>query len=228
MRQLRSHVTSAHVIAMLALFVAMGGTGYAALKLPKNSVGSKQIKKNAVTGKKIKKNSVTSVKVKDGSLTAIDFGAGQLPKGDKGDKGGKGDTGPAGPITGTLPSGVTLRGDWALRVANSIAGQRLQTAFSFGLQLASAPTAHFIEAGAATPPGCSGNVDSPGADPGNLCVFEKVKNNVTAGSQDVFGIAGTAMTADTWGAGVGFNATAGDGTTSVDTRERGSWAVTAP
>ena len=36
----------------------LGGTGYAALKLPRNSVGSVQIKKSAVT----------SAKVKDGSL----------------------------------------------------------------------------------------------------------------------------------------------------------------
>jgi hypothetical protein len=76
MKRIRSRVTSAHVIAMLALFVAMGGTGYAALSLPKNSVGSKQIKKNAVT----------STKVKNGSLKAGDFKAGQLP------------AGPAGPV----------------------------------------------------------------------------------------------------------------------------------
>ena len=37
-----------NVIAYLALFVALGGTSYAALKLPKNSVGSKQIKNGAV------------------------------------------------------------------------------------------------------------------------------------------------------------------------------------
>ena len=83
MRRIRDHVTSAHVIAMLALFLAIGGTGYAALKLPKNSVGSKQIKKNAVT----------SAKVKNGSLKKADFQAGQLPAGPKG---AKGDTGTPG------------------------------------------------------------------------------------------------------------------------------------
>jgi hypothetical protein len=53
------------LVALLALFIALGGTGYAALKLPKNSVGSKQIKSNAVT----------SPKVKAGSLLASDFNA---------------------------------------------------------------------------------------------------------------------------------------------------------
>jgi hypothetical protein len=33
------------VIAFIALLVAMGGTGYAAVALPKNSVGTKQLKK---------------------------------------------------------------------------------------------------------------------------------------------------------------------------------------
>ncbi|MEA2421652.1 MAG: hypothetical protein QOF55_751 [Thermoleophilaceae bacterium] len=76
----------AMTVALIALFVALGGTGYAALKLPKNSVGSKQIKKNAVT----------SSKVANGSLLARDFKAGQLPAGPqgiKGDQGVKGDQG---------------------------------------------------------------------------------------------------------------------------------------
>ena len=96
MRWIRTHVTSAHVIAMLALFVAMGGTGYAALKLPKNSVGSKQIRKNAVTGSK----------VKNGSLRAGDFAAGSLPVGPKGDKGDKGDEGDKGSTGATGATGT--------------------------------------------------------------------------------------------------------------------------
>jgi hypothetical protein len=91
-----------HHIGLLALFIALGGTSYAAVALPANSVGTKQIKKNAVTSAKIKKNVVTSTKVKNGSLREADFAAGQLPagptgpagpagpKGDKGDKGDKG------------------------------------------------------------------------------------------------------------------------------------------
>ena len=64
-----------HHIGLLALFIALGGTSYAAATLPANSVGTKQIKKNAVTKAKIRKNSVTSVKVKDGSLREADFAA---------------------------------------------------------------------------------------------------------------------------------------------------------
>jgi len=59
------------VIALIALFVAMGGTGYAALKLPRNSVGTKQLKKNAVTGSKVKNGSLTGKDIKLKSLGAV-------------------------------------------------------------------------------------------------------------------------------------------------------------
>jgi hypothetical protein len=68
------------IVAIIALVAAMGGTGYAALKLPKNSVGAKQIKKGAVS----------SSKVKDGSLKLDDFGQGQVPAGPEGPKGDPG------------------------------------------------------------------------------------------------------------------------------------------
>ena len=74
------------VVALLALFVALGGTGYAALKLPKNSVGAKQLKRNAVR----------SSKVKNRSLLAEDFKAGQLPAGPRGFMGARGPAGPRG------------------------------------------------------------------------------------------------------------------------------------
>ncbi len=57
-------ISSAHVIAVLALFVALGGGAYAGSK-----IGSKQIKKNAVTTSKIKKNAVTSAKLKKNAVT---------------------------------------------------------------------------------------------------------------------------------------------------------------
>jgi len=41
------------VVALLALIVALGGTSYAAAKLPKNSVGSKQVKDSSLKAKDI-------------------------------------------------------------------------------------------------------------------------------------------------------------------------------
>jgi hypothetical protein len=61
-----------NTIAMLALFIALGGTTLAAANaLPKNSVGAKQLKKNAVTTPKIKKGAVTGSKIKLSSLGKV-------------------------------------------------------------------------------------------------------------------------------------------------------------
>src|SRR5664279_2232360 len=59
MRRIQKKLSYANVVATLALFLALGGAAYAASKLPKNSVGTKQIKKNAVTGAKVKKQTLT-------------------------------------------------------------------------------------------------------------------------------------------------------------------------
>lgn len=64
--KLPSHTT---VIAYLALFVALGGSAYAATQLPKNSVGTKQIKPNAVTKAKLKNGAVTGAKIAADTVT---------------------------------------------------------------------------------------------------------------------------------------------------------------
>jgi hypothetical protein len=56
-------------VALVALFVALSGTSYAAFALPKNSVGTKQLKKGAVTTSKIKKRAVTASKINTSGLT---------------------------------------------------------------------------------------------------------------------------------------------------------------
>jgi hypothetical protein len=96
-------------IALLALFVALGGTGYAALSLPKNSVGSKQIRKGAVKNSDIGANAVTGRKVKRGSLGASDFKSGNLPQGPRGPKGDAGN--PASAAVLGRGNGVTT-GAW--------------------------------------------------------------------------------------------------------------------
>jgi hypothetical protein len=46
--RLRQRLTYANVTATLALFIALGGSSYAALSLPRNSVGTQQIRPGAV------------------------------------------------------------------------------------------------------------------------------------------------------------------------------------
>lgn len=53
MRQITSRLTYANVTATLALFIALGGVSYASLTLPRNSVGTAQIKPRAVVLSKI-------------------------------------------------------------------------------------------------------------------------------------------------------------------------------
>jgi hypothetical protein len=71
----------ANITSSLALFIALGGTGYAAIKLPRNSVHANQIAAGAVR----------SSEVKNHSLKPVDFAMPpQGPKGDKGDTGAPG------------------------------------------------------------------------------------------------------------------------------------------
>jgi hypothetical protein len=80
----------ANVVATLALFIALGGSSYAALELGKNSVKSENIGKEQVKASDIAKNAVNAAKVKDASLLANDFKPGQLPAGAAGPKGDRG------------------------------------------------------------------------------------------------------------------------------------------
>lgn len=95
-RLLALRPSPAMAVALLALFVALGGAAYAAVVLPANSVGTEQLRKGAVTGKKLADDAVTSAKVRDGSLLASDFESGQLPAGAQGEQGPRGPVGPAG------------------------------------------------------------------------------------------------------------------------------------
>jgi len=88
------------VVAGVALFVALGGTGYAALQLPKNSVGPKQLQEGAVNRSDIANNAITGAKVKNRSLTNTDFRASSLPRGPRGPTGPRGLAGPAGRAPG--------------------------------------------------------------------------------------------------------------------------------
>jgi hypothetical protein len=66
-RKLRAP-SPALVISLIALFVALGGTTYAATSLPANSVGTRQIKNGAVTASKLNKH--VAVKNATNAITA--------------------------------------------------------------------------------------------------------------------------------------------------------------
>jgi hypothetical protein len=61
----------AMVVACTALIVALGGTSYAAIRLPANSVGTKQLKRGAVTGVKVRSNALTGTQINEGTLGKV-------------------------------------------------------------------------------------------------------------------------------------------------------------
>lgn len=72
----RWRFSPAMAVALLALFVALGGSGYAAVK-----INGKHIANRSIAGKKLKRNTVTGKEVKEWSLRRNDFQPGQLEAG---------------------------------------------------------------------------------------------------------------------------------------------------
>ena len=203
MKRIFGNGSYANVTATLALVVALGGTSYAAIKLPRNSVSSLQ--------------------VKDRSLLKKDFRVGQLPAGKKGATGAQGPPGPAGGS-----SAVVNRAEAAEAL---VPGNGTQTVQSVSLPAGSwAVTAKFIAENATATPGgtlaCSltlggAAIDSLGpgvgidfdlgaasntltgagslAGPGTAAVVCNTNNTVAAGSYRARSI--TAVSASSVGAG---------------------------
>lgn len=68
MKRIRPHLTYANVMATLALFVALGGSSYAALR-----IGSRDIANNSLLSEDIRNNALTSRDIRDGRLTGRDL-----------------------------------------------------------------------------------------------------------------------------------------------------------
>lgn len=211
-----------HHIALIALFVALGGTSYAAIRLPRNSVGWPEIRPNAIT----------SSKIRDGSLSRRDFAPGQLQAvraatPDGASPAAQGAPGPPGPFPdGAVPAGKTLRGYYDISSTAAAGATWASTSISFPFPLATAPAAHYIAEGESPPAACGGTVGNPAADPGHLCIYEGARFDVD--------IAGTTAypandgTATRFGAAVFARSASRFDAKRPDFFVRGTWAVTAP
>jgi hypothetical protein len=118
MYQFVRHVR-ANVVAYLALFVALGGTSYAAASLPRNSVGPTQLKSNAVTSSKVKNGSLSTTDLSPKAIASLrgatgSAGAAGAP-GATGPQGAAGPQGPVGPQGAIGPQGP--KGDQGVTVA---------------------------------------------------------------------------------------------------------------
>jgi hypothetical protein len=106
------------VVSVIALMISLGGTSYAAFTLPKNSVGTKQLKNKAVTAGKIAPKAIALFKGRKGD---------RGPQGPQGVQGVQGIQGPVGPSNGyfakTVGSAVSLpvpAGDYMVYAQGSI------------------------------------------------------------------------------------------------------------
>jgi hypothetical protein len=231
MRRLRlARPSPSLAISLLALFVALGGVGYAAA-----TIGSAQIKNN----------SIRSVDIRNGTIVAKDINAttraslkGQ--KGDRGDKGDKGDTGSAGAagtsiFDGAIPTGKTVAGAWGGRyIAPQLAfNNTYLISVSFPVK-APAPLSDLQvnvapNAAAGDPdPTCAGSANNPTAPPGKVCLYISRTNNarVTGFRLTDPGAAGTSP-GDAYGFIVRIIDAGTVGNTAT-TNAEGTWAYTAP
>jgi hypothetical protein len=78
LRSLVRRPSPAMAVSMVALFMSLGGVGYAATQLPNNSVGPAQLKNGAVTNSKIKNSAVTFKKIEPGSVGTVRANTNQL------------------------------------------------------------------------------------------------------------------------------------------------------
>ena len=86
-KRIVSHLCG-NAIAYVALFAALGGTSYAAVRLKPGSVRTSAIAKRAVTHPKLARNAVSQSNIVKHSLTASVFKAGTLPSLGGGNSGG--------------------------------------------------------------------------------------------------------------------------------------------
>jgi hypothetical protein len=121
--------SSAHAIAIAALFFALGGGAYAAVSsLPPNSVGTKQLQNGSVTPKKLSQGTIKEIKklVKKYRGIPRPYSIGPAgPQGPKGNPGSKGDPGPSDVYIGGAAGG-NLTGSYAGVASTSVpAGEYL-------------------------------------------------------------------------------------------------------
>jgi hypothetical protein len=221
----------AMLVAFVALLIALAGTSYAALALPANSVGTRQLKNKAVTKAKLRNNAVTSIKVKDRSLLRKDFKSGQLPQGPKGDKGDAGAS-----ALNPVPSHQTIRGavggdfhafdstasDFGVDVTLPMPARNALTDADVYVNVAG-----WQNAGGQTQPtttdtnaGCTGTPAAPTAPAGKVCIY-------VAGADHAFGLNGYSVRFGTEASPYGFKLK-WDASTTGDTFVDATWAYTAP
>jgi hypothetical protein len=217
LHRLWPRLTYANVLATIAIFISLGGSSYAVLRIT-----GKNVANNSLTGADI--TNLTTRDIRDHSLLRRDFKRGQILRGHRGRTGAKGNTGPQGepgPLVDTLPSGKTEFGKYYALGRPAQAGQFADDVISYQFPLPSTATEHYLPPGSASTAECQGTFANPTAAPGHLCVYSEKRGGIeTSYSGDGMGFDAL----DRYGFAVNV-VSAG---TANNFYDYGSWAVTGP
>jgi hypothetical protein len=150
MKRIPSRLGYANVMATVAVFIALGGASYAAVRLPRNSVGARQLKKEAVTPAKLSKKARATLIGPAGPVGPVGAQGPQGPQGRQGPQGEQGTQGPPGIDNYQVVTGTA--------VESSGGGINLASAFVFCPEGTSALGGGFTTGGNETP---SARTDHP-------------------------------------------------------------------
>jgi hypothetical protein len=244
---IRKRLTFANVAMTVALVFAMSGGAYAAGKFLITS--TKQIKPSVLASLKGKAGATGPAGAAGATGPAGPAGAAG-PQGPAGTAGAKGETGAEGKegkvgkegkagiagqpwsVGGTLPAGKTETGTWSFGEAPKEVAELFIPVASFPIELAASlgeGHAHYIneskmevdpEGKEVTSTACTGNVNAPTAEPGNLCVYTLVSIGSTITSASIYGKEGIPGTVGKTGAVMGV-------AVKASAFGYGTWAVTA-
>jgi hypothetical protein len=104
--RVRAHLSYANTMSTLAVFIALGGSAWAVTALPRNSVGSAQIRTGAVSTGEIRNRSVRSIDIRDRAITLRDISASARAS----LRGAQGPAGPPGPAATSYRAAVNSGG----------------------------------------------------------------------------------------------------------------------
>jgi hypothetical protein len=208
-----------NAIALLALFLVLGGTSYAAASL--------------INGRSIKPHTIPKNRLTNSAIAQLRGARGpQGPQGLQGPPGPQGPQGPQGPpgtslFDSVIPSGTTVHGAWGIgeqQVGTGGSGSLYQQV-SLPIPAPQRLTFDIVNFAAGTPgaedgdASCTGSVGNPTAPPGKVCLYITDFNSTT-------GEGGYQISNNDDAQRYGFTVAMRGTTTFID--GRGTWAYHAP
>jgi len=206
----RGAVTAGKIAPKAVVAGKLGANAVLPGNLGKGIITTDKLSDAAVIASKIKNGVITTNKLNNGAVTTAKLG-------DKSVTAGKLADGLA-PLLGTLKSGQTLRGVFALGGEDKITPGSVSYQFPL-LNPPAAPKENVLDVGktSANCPGITGT-STPQANPGQLCVYITTKSAEFEGLEFIDGTTNR----------LGFGLTAGFKLADPANLVYGQWAVTAP